>query len=171
MTVPLKPQDVVVALKLAAHPGESWSYPKLAADLSMSASEVHSSVKRAAKSGLLLANDEHKPNRKALLEFLTHGIKYAFPAERRGLTRGLPTAHAAPPLKEQFAATDEPPLVWADPEGTVRGEELEPLYRSVPKAARSDQQLYELLALVDAVRTGRARERELAVKELRNRLG
>src|SRR5690242_9598736 len=86
MVVPLKPQDVVVALKLAAHPGEDWSYPKLAADLSMSASEVHSCVKRAAKSGLLLANDEHKPNRKALLEFLTHGIKYAFPAERRGLT-------------------------------------------------------------------------------------
>lgn len=30
--------------------------------------------------------------------------------------------------------------------------------------------LYEWLALVDAIRVGRARERELAVKELRSRL-
>lgn len=99
-------------------------------------------------------------------------FRHADAAERRqhgGLTRGLPTAHAAPPLRDQFAASDEPPPVWADPEGTVRGQELEPLYRSVPKAARADKELYELLALVDAVRSGRARERELAVKELRTR--
>jgi hypothetical protein len=108
---------------------------------------------------------------KAVLEFLVHGLKYVFPAERGGLTRGMPTAHAASPLREHFAASDEVPPVWADPQGTIRGEELEPLYRSVPKAARADQRLYELLALVDAVRSGRARERELAVKELRNRLG
>jgi hypothetical protein len=171
MHVPLKPQDVVVILKLAAHPEVKWSYPKLSVDLSMSASEVHSSVQRAARSGLLLANERHTPNRRALLEFLIHGIKYVFPAERGGMTRGLPTAHAAPPLKEQFASGDEPPPVWADHEGTVRGQEFEPLYRSVPKAARVDQRLYELLALVDAVRGGRARERELAVKELRSRLG
>jgi hypothetical protein len=62
------------------------------------------------------------------------------------------------------------PVVWADPQGTVRGEALEPLYRSVPEAARADAQLYEWLALVDAVRSGRARERELAVAELRRRL-
>jgi hypothetical protein len=171
MTVSLKPQDVLVVLKLAAHPEADWSYPKLAADLSMSASEVHSSVRRAARSGLLLDNERHTANRKALLEFLVHGIKYVFPAERGVFTRGLPTAHAASPLKEQFAPNDEPPPVWPDPEGPVRGQELEPLYRSVPKAARGDQRLYELLALVDAVRGGRARERELAVKELRNRLG
>ena len=137
----------------------------------MSASEVHSSVRRATRSGLHRDDERHTPNRKALLEFLVHGIKYAFPAERGGLTRGLPTTHATAPLRAHFAATEQPPPVWPDPEGTVRGEELEPLYRSVPKAARADTSLYELLALVDAVRGGRARERELAVKELRNRLG
>lgn len=61
-------------------------------------------------------------------------------------------------------------MVWLDPEGTVRGEELEPLYRSVPRAARADAQLYEWLALVDAVGAGRTRERELAIKEMRRRL-
>lgn len=166
----LKSQDVLVVLKLAARPDVAWSYPRLAADLSMSASEVHASVRRATRSGLLQPDDRHTPNRKAVLEFLVHGLKYVFPAERGGFTRGLPTAHAAPPLRDQFATSDDPSPVWPDPDGTVRGEEFEPLYRSVPKAARADERLYELLALVDALRGGRARERELAVKELRARL-
>jgi len=168
--VSLKPQDVVVVLKLVAHSEAEWTYPQLAVDLSMSASEVHASVQRATRSGLLQDNDRHTPNRRALLEFLVHGIKYVFPAQRGRLTRGLPTAHAAPPLRKHFGVSGEPSPVWPEPEGTVRGEEFEPLYRSVPKAARGDQRLYELLALVDAVRGGRARERELAVKELRSRL-
>jgi hypothetical protein len=69
-----------------------------------------------------------------------------------------------------FRSTADMPTVWADPEGTVRGEELKPLYRSVPRAARADANLHEWLALVDAVRAGRARERDLAVKELQKRL-
>ena len=67
-------------------------------------------------------------------------------------------------------ADGELPPVWPDPEGTVRGEELRPLYRSAPAAARRDPALYELLALVDAVRAGRPRERKLAVAELEARL-
>jgi hypothetical protein len=167
----LKAQDVMVALKLAARPDAAWSYPKLALDLAMSASEVHASVRRATLGGLLQDNASHRANRKALLEFLVHGLKYVFPAVRGGMTRGLPTSYAAAPLRQLFAKSNEAPPVWPDPEGTVRGEELTPLYRSVPKAARQDAQLYELLVLVDAIRSGRARERELAIKELRIRLG
>jgi hypothetical protein len=135
----------------------------------MSASEVHASLRRAALSGLF-REDSRAVNRPALLEFLVHGVKYAFPPERHAITRGLPTAHAAPPLRDHFPASSEVPPVWADPAGSTRGEELEPLYGSVPRAARADARLYELLALVDAVRAGRARERALAVKELRARL-
>jgi hypothetical protein len=40
----------------------------------------------------------------------------------------------------------------------------------VPKAARRDPVLYELLALVDALRDGRARERRMAERELSTRL-
>jgi hypothetical protein len=45
------------------------------------------------------------------------------------------------------------------------------LYQSVPQAVANDQKLYELLALVDAIRDGRARERNLAISELTRRLG
>jgi hypothetical protein len=47
---------------------------------------------------------------------------------------------------------------------------LEPLYKTVPEASLRDPSLYELLALVDAIRDGRARERKIAEKELINRL-
>jgi hypothetical protein len=105
-----------------------------------------------------------------LKEFLIHGAKYVFPVHRGGMVRGIPTAHAAPPLKEQLAESFDPPPVWPDPDGTVRGLEFSPLYKNVPAAARRDSKLYELLALVDAIRDGRAREREIAVRELTTRI-
>lgn len=168
LSLVLKPQDAVVLLKLVVT-GERWTYPSLAESLGMSASEVHAAVARAKQSGLY---DEHRrmPNNKALAEFIVHGLRYVFPAERGPLTRGLPTAHAAPPLNGKIHSDEGPPPVWPDPEGTVRGEELRPLYRSVPTAARRDPALYELLALVDAIRAGRARERKLAAAELQARL-
>ena len=60
--------------------------------------------------------------------------------------------------------------VWPSADGTVRGLAFSPLYRSAPQAAGRDEILYELLALVDALRAGRARERELAGKEIERRL-
>ena len=45
-----------------------------------------------------------------------------------------------------------------------------PLYPTVIQVIQSDASMYELLALVDAVRVGRARERNLAMELLRERL-
>ena len=64
---------------------------------------------------------------------------------------------------------DEPALVWPDPEGPERGQAFSPLYKSAPKAARKDAILYEYLVIVDAIRGGGARERELAIKALEMR--
>jgi hypothetical protein len=44
------------------------------------------------------------------------------------------------------------------------------LHRSVPKPVANDSALYELLALVDAIRDGRTRERKLVLTELTARL-
>ena len=57
-----------------------------------------------------------------------------------------------------------------DIEGAIRGYALAPLYPTVPQAAAKDVRLYESLALLDAIRDGRARERNLATKELESRL-
>lgn len=58
----------------------------------------------------------------------------------------------------------------AEVHAAARGESFSPLYKSVPVAAKNDPKLYELLVLVDALRGGRARERDVARKELKQRL-
>jgi hypothetical protein len=170
--VSLKPQDICILLKIVALDGARWSYGQLACELGMSASEVHAGVKRAADAGLMrLQEGWGMLDTQALEEFLVHGVKYAFAATRGGLTRGIPTAYAAPPLDRLFGQVGEPPPVWPHDSGSVEGQGLSPLYRSVPLAAHRDARLYELLALVDAIRCGSARERDIAVRELRIRLG
>ena len=164
----LKPQDIFIMLKLVVLDSSEWSYPALSHELSMSASEVHAGVKRAVAAKLM---DMHrkKPVKSNLLEFLLHGVKYAYPPDRGGITRGMPTGYAAPPLRELIVQSDEPPPVWPDPDGQMRGYEFSPLFSSVPQACKVDPKLYELLALVDAIRDGRARERKIAMKEIQSR--
>ncbi|MGO9122012.1 MAG: hypothetical protein ACLQPD_30915 [Desulfomonilaceae bacterium] len=165
----LKAQDIVV-LKLVSLEERRWSYPSLAEDLSMSPSGVHGSIKRAIECRLLDA-ERKKPRRGALEEFLIHGVKYVFPPRRGGLTRGMPTSYAAPPLDSQIVQSTEHPPVWPYARGNVRGYAFFPLHKSVPPAAEKDLPFYELLALVDAIRAGRAREVSIAVEEIKGRLG
>lgn len=101
-----------------------------------------------------------------LAEFALHGAKYAFPGIRMPLAVGVPTSHSAPAFAGVFApgSTD---FVWPHPNGSVRGIGVEPLHPAVPFAAMQDPRLYELLALFDALRVGKARERNMAMERLR----
>lgn len=136
----------------------------------MSASEVHASVKRAQAAHLLHGPDaDDRPNLTALEEFLVHGLKYVFVAERGQLTRGVPTSYAAEPLRGKIPPSTDPIPVWPYPEGNERGVALTPLHRSAPTAALRDLRFYEYLALADALRDGRARERKFAEEELHKR--
>jgi hypothetical protein len=166
----LKPQDVVVLLKLVAMGRNRPTYAQLASDLFMSGSEVHASIQRAKAARLIQTSEfGDRPNLKGLEEFLIHGLKYAFPPEKGGIARGVPTASAAEPLNHEIAQEDPVP-VWPFEEGPRRGYAYAPLHKSVPKAAMKDRKLHELLALVDAIRDGRVREREVAQRELSTRL-
>lgn len=167
----LRPLDIVVLLKLSTLDGRP-PYLDLARDLHLYPSEVYVSLKRAAESQMIYRQKRHdRLNRSGLLEFLLHGIRYAFPVQKGALTRGVPTSYAAPPLNEQISADDDPLPVWPYAQGSARGYSFTPLHKNVPQAALEDKKLYELLALVDAVRDGRARERTLAGRELAQRLG
>jgi hypothetical protein len=165
----LLPQDVVVLAKLVSYAGSRPPIARVAGDLTMSPSQVHASLKRLERSRLIDA-PAGRPLLRAVEEFLIHGVKYAFPVQRGQTTRGLPTAYAGPPLRDQIADNGDLPPVWPDPDGEVRGATLEPLHKAAPKAARKDPMLHELLALIDALRDGRVRERQLAEKELTARL-
>jgi hypothetical protein len=101
----------------------------------------------------------------ALAEFTLHGAKYAFPGVRLPLAVGVPTSHSAPAFAGVFAPGSSD-FVWPHANGTVRGIGVEPLHPSVPFAAMQDAKLYEILALFDALRVGKARERGMASERL-----
>lgn len=167
----LKPQDVIVLLKLVAIHKKEWSYNGLAVQLGMSPSEVHAASKRSLAAQLAVKRDSSLvPNIRNLEEFVVHGLRYVFFPERGGMTRGMPTMFGARPLAENIAPSAEPLPVWPDPEGEAFGSSFLPLYKSAPRAARADAVLYELLVLVDAIRGGKARERQLGIKALVDRL-
>lgn len=167
----LKPQDVVILMKLVVIGKQGWSYSRMAGALWISASEVHAGVKRIVKARLAsVQRDRVIPNARNLEEFLVYGVPYVFVPESGEVTRGTPTGYAGPVLSPFFLPSEDLPPVWPDPEGKVRGQSFSPLYKSVPQAAREDEKLYELLTLVDAVRGGRVRERQLAHQEIKKRL-
>jgi hypothetical protein len=108
-----------------------------------------------------------RPN---LLEFMLHGVRFVWPAAVGPVKRGVPTAFGAEPLVSQITAAPGEAPVWAHPEGKAKGPALAPLYRSAPQAALADPALHRLLALLDALRIGRARERSLAAALLKAEL-
>ena len=111
------------------------------------------------------ADNPVKVNSRNLAEFAVHGAKYAFPADTLPASVGVPTSHSAPAFVGVFAPGSDD-WVWPHPNGSARGQGLKPLHPSVPFAAMQDVKLYEMLALFDALRIGRARERGMAIKRL-----
>lgn len=172
--ISLRPHDVVVALQLIIAPQET--YARLSSAIGLSASEVHEAVKRLRISRLIGAGNTRRIEPRALEEFLIYGVPYAFPGELGAATRGVPTAHSAPSLKEHFDTSSEARssaedvLVWPHEDGQARGTSITPLYGAAAATAKSNPPLYELLTLVDALRVGRARERRLAKSMLSHAL-
>ena len=99
-----------------------------------------------------------------------HGLKYAFPAKPGAPQRGVATGFAAPMLKGQLVSSGADIHVWPYAEGSQRGSTITPLFKSVPEAALKDERLYELLALVDAIRLGNQREANLAQDRFEERM-
>ncbi len=160
-------QDIALLLKLATQNDPQVPSKNLAESLFISPSEVTKSLKRSAESGMIhIANGEKRVNRSALVEFLSHGFKYVFPPAKGSLVRGVPTSASAEPLKSRFVDDSEPPEVWPYVEGKVRGIAFAPLYKGAPRAALRDPKIYAMLALCDAIRGGRTRERNLAIELL-----
>ena len=133
----------------------------------MSQSEISHSLVRSKFAGLL-DDSGKKVMRLALMDFLQYALALVFPQKPGAVVRGIPTAHSAPPLNKEIDS--EELYVWPSASGKVRGHGIAPLYPSVADAAMKDEKLYQLLALADALRVGRARERNLAVKELKERI-
>jgi hypothetical protein len=170
----LKPQDCIILVKLLANPGVDWAQRYLAKVLGISVSEINAGIKRLVEAGLLRKDKQGRlyPNINAAEEFLISGIKFFFPGKLGEYTRGMPTSIAAPIFHDKIALGNDPIPVWPDMIGEKRGVALLPLHPSIPKVLREnpDRLFYEMLVLIDAIRSGRARERNMAATLLKEKL-
>lgn len=148
----------------------AYSMRSLAHETGISKTQVSLSMQRCYESGLLKEDRKTalpKVNTAALLDFIVYGLRYVFPVKPGEVTRGIATGLAAPVLQGQLMSAGDLPPVWSDALGKTKGVAIEPLFKSVPQAIRSDPRLYAYLALSDAIRVGLPRERALAEKQLR----
>jgi len=164
----MRPQDIVVLLKIVSVKDVQWRNLDIAYDLEISPSEV-SEVLNRCKIAKLIDKEKRKVHLNAFTEFLIYGIRYVFPVEPGAIVKGIPTAHSAPPLNARIVSGNES-YVWPTMKGNSRGLSIIPLYKTVPDAAIKDPEFYKLIALVDAIRIGKAREVKFAIDELKTRL-
>jgi hypothetical protein len=159
--VGLKPQDILLMMKLISEPG--LSQMDLARKLQLSQAEVSHGLKRLKGSHLL--NIEGTIIKEAAIELLVHAVKYFYPAQLGAPSLGIPTAHANPDFKYVKNNKGES-YVWPYAEGKAKGIALIPIYPSLPYACSGDKILYRIASLVEMIRAGRARERNIAEDEL-----
>lgn len=149
---------------------ESYSVRALAASLALSKSEVSNSLNRCRDIGLIHADrlsGQPIVRAVALLDFVKYGVRYVFPAKPGPIVRGIPTAFAAPIMAGKVMTGGDLIPVWPDAYGKNKGQEITPLYKTVPGAVKKDELLYHFLALVDAIRIGGPRETKVADAMLR----
>lgn len=163
----MKPQDLVVLAKLIILGDVGFTQLSLAQTLSISQSEISNSLSRSVYSGLLI-NNEKEVNRKLFFNFIEHGLSVVYPQHPGKVVRGTLTAHSISPLASDIVS--EQKYVWPYAKGFDRGQSIIPLYPTVPQAVLADSQLHEMLALFDAVRVGRNREKNLALEQLEKRI-
>jgi hypothetical protein len=165
----MRPQDIVILLKIISCNNNSrkWNTVILSRELYISQSEISESLMRSVYIGFI-AQNKKDVFKNALYEFVIHGLKYSFPVKPGYSVRGIPTAHSAPPLSKLFNSDEK--YVWADSDGDTKGYMIEPLYNTVTKAVKEDELLYRMLALIDAIRVGKAREKNIAADELKKRI-
>jgi hypothetical protein len=170
----MKEADLYVLGGLLAHHGD-WSYRSLAGRLQVPHPLVQRALSRAQEADLYSPErrEVHAPH---FEEFAIHALRFIAPAQLGALVPGVPAAWAAQPMASAIRSSgEEPPPVWPYARGQVRGQAIEPLHPSAPEAVKGWPELGEILALLDSLRAGDARVRQVAedllVRLLRERAG
>ena len=160
----LKPQDLLVACRLALPGGYLLFQKQVAVALGLAPSTVFASLQNLRRAKIVeCPGIPEATARRRLLNFLVHGAPVVFPPVKTEVVRGIATGIFSPHFRGRFAAEKDVPLVWPYPRGREVGEGLVPLYPSLPLACSRDPALYQLMAAVDVLRVGRAREKDAAV--------
>jgi DNA-binding transcriptional MocR family regulator len=166
----LSPTDIYVLAGVLAADREQLTLRQLAAALQIDHTLVHRALKRAEVAGLY-ASATKTVNRASFEELMTHAARFIAPARLGQLTRGVPAAWAAEPISAIIRQPKgEPPPVWPDARGSVRGQTLEPLHPAAARASRESPELARLLTIIDSLRAGDVRVRTVAADSLHKTL-
>jgi hypothetical protein len=145
----MRPQDIVVLLKILTMSELNWQYRDLASTLYLSISEISESLNRSQIAGLI-DDSRRRVFRNSLMEFIQHGLHYVFPQQPGTVVTGIPPAHSHEYFNVMFVS--EFNYVWPDENGWSRGLSITPLYKGLTKAVTIDDELYLLLAAIDIIR-------------------
>lgn len=165
----MRPIDLYVLVGAISEQGRGRSLRDLAARLYVDHTTVYRALGRAEKAGLY-QSEQRRVHLASFEELAVHAARFIAPAPLAQLTRGIPAAWAAEPISRMIHESDgEPPPVWPSALGVVRGQALEPLHPGAVQAS-SDQALSALLSIIDSLRAGDVRVRDVAAKALREEL-
>jgi hypothetical protein len=164
----MRPQDVVMLLKMISLGEKKCSLIEMADYLYISAGEVSKAMDRNVVAGLV-SSDKTRVNKLALRDFLIYGLKYVFPPQLGSTTRGIATAHSASPVNKYITENGDN-YVWKYYKGTKRGNSIVPLYDKITKFIEYQPELYEYLTIIDTLRIGKKREIDFAITELDKKL-
>lgn len=162
----LSPTDLYILAGALADDRDGVTLRELAGSLHVDHTLVHRALKRAEAAGLY-ASSSKQVNRANFEELMTHAARFIAPARLGELTRGMPAAWAAEPISTIIhQPTGEPPPVWPDALGAMRGQALAPLHPSAVQASQDSPALASLLSIIDSLRAGDVRVRNIAASSL-----
>jgi hypothetical protein len=166
----LKALDVVVGLKLMGRP--NLAQAELAKQIGSNPAQVTRAIKSLLKANLFYPMEGRLIANFYGWEKILLAIEYLFPVSVGGIVIGMPTSYGAPPISNEINPGSDPIPIWPCAKAGVKGLCVEPLYSGTPKALIEypDEDLYTLLALIDALRMGRSREKELGRKYILEKL-
>lgn len=157
----VRKSDIYVLSGLLAHDGD-WSYRSLAEHLHVPHAVVQRALGRAQEADLYSGErrEVHLPH---FEEFAVHALRFVAPTQLGPLAPGVPAAWEAEPMAGAIRSSgDELPPVWPYAKGQVRGQAIEPLHAAAPEAIGDWPELGEILALLDSLRAGDRRVRQVA---------
>lgn len=164
------PTDIYVLAGVLADDRGALTLRELAGELHVDHTLVHRALKRTEAAGLYSASSK-QVNRANFEELTIHAGRFIAPARLGELTRGIPAAWAAEPISTVIRqSAQEPPPVWPDAMGAVRGQALEPLHPAAVEASQETPALASFLSIIDSLRAGDVRVRKVAATALRETL-
>src|SRR5215831_2759816 len=131
----LNSSDILVLLKVAV--AEKAPVRQVADQLGIPRATVQKSLSRLKEAGLIAGRgSSRRVNRLKARDFLINASRWIAPASPREFGLGIPTAHAAEPLKSKLLVDGDPVVIpLKNPGGNAaRGRKVVPLHNNVPYA-------------------------------------